>query len=321
MRVEYLYGPVQEDLALVEETLVALKEVEFPPLAEMLGLVLRAGGKRLRPALALLAGSFQDYRLDLLVPLAAAIELLHTATLVHDDVIDNALTRRGHPTANSLFHNSTTVMLGDYMFAHAAHLVARTGNLRVIRLFAETLRSMAAGEIVQDMTAYDANQTVQSYLQRIGGKTASLFATACEGGGIVSGAPEVWVTALREYGYNLGMSFQIVDDILDFIGEKEELGKPVGSDLMQGTLTLPSLMLLERYPDENPVRQLFAEPKRHQYLIQAVAMIRDSDIPHRAYEVAHGYDDSASQALEALPNGVSRRALKDIADYVLERRT
>ncbi|MFQ5878843.1 MAG: polyprenyl synthetase family protein [Dehalococcoidia bacterium] len=321
MRVEALYGPVQKDLALVEEALASLKEVDFPPLAQMLDLVLRAGGKRLRPALALLAGHFHDYRLDLLVPLAASIELLHTATLVHDDVIDNARTRRGHPTANSVFHNSTTVMLGDYMFAHAAHLVARTGNLRVIRLFAETLRRMAAGEIVQDMTAYDASQTVQSYLQRIGGKTASLFATACEGGAIVSGAPEAWVTALRDYGHNLGLSFQIVDDILDFIGEEEQLGKPVGSDLMQGTLTLPSLLLLERHPDGNPIRPLFAQPQRQEYLEQAVAMIRDSDIPQQAYDIARVFGDSARRALAALPPSPRRQTLLDIVSYVLERRT
>lgn len=321
MRVEALYGPIQKDLSLVEAALAALKETGFPPLAQMLDLVLRSGGKRLRPALALLAGSFQDYRLELLVPLAASIELLHTATLVHDDVIDNALTRRGQPTANSLFHNSTTVMLGDYLFAHAAQLVARTGNLRAIRLFAETLRRMAEGEIIQDMTAYDADQTVQSYLQRIGGKTASLFATACEGGAIVSGAPEAWIAALSEYGYNLGLGFQIVDDILDFIGEKEELGKPVGSDLMQGTLTLPSLLILERYPDDNPIHRLFARPERHDYLAEAVAMIRDSDIPQQAYQMARSFGEGAQRALAALPESPPRRTLLSIVDYVLERRT
>ncbi|MDO8612828.1 MAG: polyprenyl synthetase family protein, partial [Dehalococcoidia bacterium] len=133
MRTGLLYGPVQEDLARVEATFESLKQVDYAPLAEMLGMILGGGGKLLRPALTLLAGHFGEYDLDLLVPLAASVELLHTASLVHDDVIDSADTRRGRPTANSAFHNSTTVMLGDYMFAHAADQVARTGNIRVIR--------------------------------------------------------------------------------------------------------------------------------------------------------------------------------------------
>jgi geranylgeranyl pyrophosphate synthase len=321
MRVDTLYGPVQQDLGLVEETLTSIRDVEMPVLGEMLALALRPGGKRLRPALALLSGGFCEYRLDLLVPLAASIELLHTATLVHDDVIDNADLRRGQPTANSSFHNSTTVMLGDYMFAHAANLVAQTGNIRVIRLFADTLRRMALGEIVQDMAAYDADQTVESYLQRIGGKTASLFSTACEGGAIVSGAPEDRVGALREYGYNLGISFQIVDDILDFVGDEAEMGKPVGSDLLQGTLTLPSLLLLERAPDDNPVRRLFAHSDQREHLDEALGMIRESDILPRAFEIANDYGAKAKSALEALPDRPSKRALEDITDYVLERRT
>ena len=144
-------------------------------------MVLSGGGKLLRPALALLAGRFGHYNLDLLVPLAASVELLHTATLVHDDVIDTATTRRGRPTVNSAFHNSTTVMLGDYLFAHAANQVVKTDNLRVVRLFSDTLMIMAKGEIRQDLDAYDSRQTIRDYLQRIGGKTASLFATACEG--------------------------------------------------------------------------------------------------------------------------------------------
>ena len=207
MRTHLLYGSVQEDLRVVEETFDGIKAVDYGPLSEMLGMVLGGGGKLLRPALALLSGRFGEYNLDLLVPLAASVELLHTATLVHDDVIDTADTRRGRPTVNSSFHNSTTVMLGDYMFAHAADQVARTGNIRVIRLFSQTLMVMARGEINQDLTAYDSRQTVRDYLQRIGGKTASLFATACEGGAVVTEQPEEQIAALRDYGYNFGMAF------------------------------------------------------------------------------------------------------------------
>ena len=320
MRTGLLYGPVQEDLALVEATFESLKQVDYAPLAEMLNLVLAGGGKLLRPALTLLAGRFGKYDLDLLVPLAASVELLHTASLVHDDVIDNAATRRGRPTANSAFHNATTVMLGDYMFAHAADQVARTGNIRVIRLFSQTLMVMARGEIGQDLTAYDSRQTVRDYLQRIGGKTASLFATASQGGAVVAEEPEEWIEALRRYGYSFGMAFQIVDDILDFTGDEEEMGKPVGSDLMQGTLTLPSLLLMERYPKDNPVQKFFARPRK-ELLARAVRAIREGDIPQESYEMARSFCASAHEALAALPDDPARQALYDLTDYVLERRS
>ena len=320
MKVGLEYGPVQEDLALVEATFGSLKQVDYAPLTEMLELVLGGGGKLLRPALTLLAGRFGVYDLDLLVPLAASVELLHTASLVHDDVIDNASTRRGRPTVNSAFANATTVMLGDYMFAHAADQVARTGNIRVIRLFSQTLMMMTKGEIGQDLTAYDSRQTVRDYLQRIGGKTASLFATACENGAIVAQEPEEWVEALRTYGYNFGMAFQIVDDILDFTGDEAEMGKPVGSDLMQGTLTLPSLLLMERYPRGNPVQKFFAR-SRKELLTQAVEMVRESDIPQESYEMARSFCARAHEALSVLPDGPARQALYNLTDYVLERRS
>ncbi len=320
MKVGLEYGPVQEDLALVEATFGSLKQVDYAPLTEMLELVLGGGGKLLRPALTLLAGRFGVYDLDLLVPLAASVELLHTASLVHDDVIDNASTRRARPTANSVFANATTVMLGDSMFAHAADQVASTGNIRVIRLFSQTLMMMTKGEIGQDLTAYDSRQTVRDYLQRIGGKTASLFATACENGAIVAQEPEEWVGALRTYGYNFGMAFQIVDDILDFTGDEAEMGKPVGSDLMQGTLTLPSLLLMERYPKGNPVQKFFAR-SRKELLTQAVEMVRESDIPQESYEMARSFCARAHEALSVLPDDPARQALYNLIDHMLERRS
>jgi octaprenyl-diphosphate synthase len=321
VKLDDLYGPVQQDLDLVDGVIDALRDVDYQPMAEMLDLVLATRGKRLRPALALLAGKFGRYRLDLLVPLAAAIELLHTATLVHDDVIDNAATRRGRPTANSLLHNTTTVMLGDYMFAHAANFAAGTGNIDVIRLFSRTVITIARGEIGQDMAAYDTRQTVRQYLQRIAGKTASLFAAACQGGALLTEASKDRVEALKDYGYNLGMAFQIVDDILDFVGDEQELGKPVGSDLSQGTLTLPSLLLLDRYPKNNPIRKLFARRRRQECLSQAVQMVRQSDIPRESYQMAESFAKEAEGALTALPRNAARRTLRDIVAYVLERRS
>ena len=244
--VASLYVPVADDLQLVEDTLALTARTDFAPLQEMLEAVLSRGGKRLRPAIALLAGAFGSYDAQNQVLLATSIELLHTATLVHDDVIDTAQTRRGHPTVNARFDNAASVMLGDYMFAHAAELVARTGHVAVIRLFAQTLKTMATGELQQDIRAYDAESaSMRDYYGRIHGKTASLFETAGRGGAMMAGAPAETVSALGEYGRCLGMAFQIVDDVLDFTATAASLGKPVGGDLLAGTLTLPSILLME----------------------------------------------------------------------------
>jgi geranylgeranyl pyrophosphate synthase len=307
-------------LRKVEETFDSIRAVDYGPLSEMLGMVLGGGGKLLRPVLALLSGRFGEYNLELLAPLAASVELLHTATLVHDDVIDLADTRRGRPTVNSSFHNSTTVMLGDYLFAHAADQVVKTDSLRVVQLFAKTLMIMATGEIRQDMAAYDSRQTIRDYLHRIGGKTASLFSTACEGGAVVSKAPEEWIAALRDYGYNFGMAFQVVDDILDFTGDEAEMGKPVGSDLMHGTLTLPSLLLMERFPANNPVQKYFAKPGKER-LAQAVEMIRDLGIAEESYEMARDFCKRANEAISVLPDGPDRGTLTELTEYILERRS
>ena len=320
MKTAPLYGSVQEDLRLVEQVFDEIKQVDYGPLGEMLKMVLGGGGKLMRPALALLAGRFGNYDLDRLVPLAASVELLHTATLVHDDVIDNADMRRGRPTVNSAFQNSTTVMLGDFLFAHAADQVVRTDELRVVRLFSQTLMIMAKGEIRQDMAAYDSRQTIRDYLARINGKTASLFSTACEGGAIVAGEPDEHVAALREYGYNFGMAFQVIDDILDFAGDPEAMGKPVGSDLMQGTLTLPSFLLLERMPGDNPVKAYFDSPG-DEALAAAIAAIKDSGSLAESIEMARDFSRRAVEALASLPDNPDRRTLAELAAYILDRRS
>ena len=315
-----LYGPVADDLPRVDEMLRSLARVEQPWLERMLSSTLEGGGKRMRPALALLAGTYGDYDLERLVPLASSVELLHTATLVHDDVIDAADERRGRPTAASMFNNASSVMLGDYMFAHAAEFVARTGDIRVIRNFAATLGIMANGELKQDMAAFEYSADVQQYLDRIYGKTASLFATATENGAIVSGAPEDFVEPLRRYGEALGMAFQIVDDVLDFTGDAEEMGKPVGSDLLAGTLTLPTILYMQRSPEENPVRRAFAGVRRRSNLSRAVDEIRGSELLEESMDSARHFAGLARSALASVPVGETRDALDGVIDYVLERR-
>ena len=323
MKVASIYGPVQDDLRLVEDIFDRIKHVEnFPALSKMLEHVLSGGGKRLRPAIALLTGKFGDYNADLHVPLAASIELLHTATLVHDDVIDASPSRRGQPTASALFNNAASVMLGDFMFAHAAELISRTDNTKVVRLFAHTIMAIAGGELHQDLSAYEYSQDTMQYFARIEGKTASLFATSAKGGAMVARCSQPEIEALTAYGLNVGMAFQVVDDILDFAGDEQEMGKPIGSDLLQGTLTLPSLLLMERYPKDNPIKKAFRTKKpKAEYVGQAVQMVVNSDILDETYGVARDFRDKAIAALGTLPANDARATLEDIAAYVLERRS
>ena len=320
MSIDTIYQLIQEDLAQVEDRLKSVVEVDFPFQAELLSYCLQGGGKRIRPLLTLLAGKFYDYDLTSILPMAAAVELMHTATLVHDDAIDHSPVRRGRPTVNALWGEETTVLLGDYLFAKAGEFATDTGNLYVVRLFTQTLQTISSGEINQSYNAFNLAQTRQQYIKRIAGKTASLFILSAESGAILSHAPQRSVEVLREYGYNLGIAFQIVDDILDFISTEEEMGKPIGSDLAQGTFTLPAMLVLERYPEDNPVKRLFENRDERDNVRQAIELVQNSPIVSECYRVASDYCSRACHNLELLPDDAGRRRLVDIADYVVERK-
>ena len=229
-----VFESVQTDLGLVEEAIRRVGDVEYPFLGSLLEHVLATRGKRVRPALVLLSASFNEYRLEHLVPLAAAIELLHTATLVHDDLIDNSDTRRGKATLHNLTSKAATVLVGDYLFANAAALCTETESVAVMRVFGQALMTIVDGELKQLFSSGFWRQSREEYYRKIEGKTASLLRTATETGAILSRASEEQIATLSDYGYNLGMAFQIVDDVLDFTSTAVQLGKPVGSDLRAG---------------------------------------------------------------------------------------
>jgi len=319
LQASALYTPILGELALVEERLAALRRPEYPSLERILESMLSHGGKRIRPALTLLAGQLEEYRLDVLIPMATGVELLHTATLIHDDVVDKAGVRRRRPTTFVEWGAGPAVLAGDYLFAAAADQVAMTGNQRVIRLFAQTLMTIAQGELGQVFAAHRWQANRETYFERIGAKTATLFATATESGAVLSQAPERTVQALREYGHNLGMAFQVVDDILDFAGDEDELGKPVGSDLLQGTLTLPAFWLVENYPGDNAIKRYF-QNQESEDLSEAIETVRNSPGLEEAQTIAVSYGDRARSALQDHPAGPTLSALFDLIDYVLERR-
>jgi geranylgeranyl pyrophosphate synthase len=320
LELNQIYQPVQEDLVRVRESLRSIIKVDFPWLSEQLNYVVGSGGKGIRPALTLLAGKFYDYNLEYLLPMAASVELMHTATLIHDDAIDKSAVRRSQPTIYQLWGEEPAILLGDYLFAKAGEFVSDTKNPRVIKLFSQTLATISSGELNQFFGAFKLEQTRQQYFQRVARKTASLFSLATESGAILSRATEKSVKALKDYGHNLGIAFQIVDDLLDFIGTEEELGKPVGSDLLQGTLTLPAMLLLERYPDDNPVRRVFEKKDRARNIALAIEAIRGSPIVDQCYEMASDYCAKACRSLKLLPEDASRQSLADLADYVVARK-
>ena len=320
-RTALIYEPIKEDLIRVEERLRNLSGVKTPYLPDLLDYVFQTGGKRVRPAITMLAASFHPYEHDHPIIMATAVELLHIATLIHDDTIDNSPLRRGKATVSDVWGKNVAVLLGDYVFATSATFVCDTNNVRVIRRFSETIMELSSGELLEYFNTDNWKQTREDYNDRIYHKTASLFSTSAETGAILSGASEESVQALKSYGRNIGMAFQIVDDILDVQGNAEEIGKPVGNDLLQGVLTLPTIMLLERYPAENPIVEFFrhGDHERTDGLKRALEMIQNSEIIEDCYTVVRDYCLTASKAIDSFPDSPAQRSLLDLSHYVMER--
>lgn len=310
---------IQDDLDKVKDNLNSITRVDFDWLSEQLGYVIKSTGKGIRPALTLLAGKFYDYNLEYLLAMATAVELMHTATLVHDDAIDKSDVRRGKATIYKIWGGETAILLGDYLFAKAGEAVSDTQSPRVTKLFSQTLATISSGEINQLLGAFKVDQTREDYFQRISGKTASLFSLSTESGAILSKAPETSVCLLKEYGYNLGIAFQVVDDILDFVSTEQALGKPVGSDLAQGTLTLPAMLLAEHYPEDNPITKVFQNIDREQNIARAIDMVCNSSITDECYKIASGYCHKARRILSQLPESSSRPVMETLSDFIITR--
>lgn len=311
---------VSEDLVKVEHKMREAPHENIEPLAAALDTLLKSGGKRVRPALALLVSHLYESPPDKAIALAAAVEMLHTATLVHDDLIDGALLRRGNSTLNAIWSPSATVLAGDFLFAWAANLAAQTENIRVMRIFSRTLMTICGGEIRQLFRLPWREQSRQDYDRRIYAKTASLFATATEAAAVLVGAPESGVKALRDYGHQLGMAFQIMDDVLDFVGSSKEMGKPVGSDMRQGIVTLPIIYYLDLHPDDELLVQVFEGHAGNGVVEAAVARIREAGAMDAAMRDARAYVQRAQAALTELPGNGYRQGMFDLADFVVQRR-
>lgn len=291
-----------------------------PDLRAALEHLLAAGGKRIRPTLGLLVGNMLGGDSATLVTLGAAVELLHTATLVHDDLIDGALLRRGSETLNARWSSAATVLTGDFLFARAAKLAADVDYLPVMQLFAETLAIIVNGELTQLFSARGVINR-DNYYQRIYAKTASLFEMTTRAAAMISQDDQSVVEAMRKFGYELGMAFQIVDDLLDFTGEQSAVGKPLGSDLLQGLVTLPAIYYAETNPDHPDVRSLAAGGwGDHERMERLVQSIRASKAVHEAMREAEQCVERAIAHLAPFEDCEEKAALEELAKYVVDRK-
>ena len=313
-----LLEPLRPYLEATERILQQVAAEAKHPLDERLREAL-AGGKRLRPVLVILAGQvFVPSSLPF-YKLAAAVETLHTATLVHDDVVDGSRLRRGRRTMHTTWPVGAAILAGDYMLARAAGLVAEIGDPQLLRILTDALRAMCAGEIQQMFTAEGSLPTREAYYCAIDAKTASLLAAATVMSARLAGASEQQALALRRYGRELGIAFQITDDVLDFEGDERMLGKPSGSDLRQGMVTLPTLLYLESAPGDGPVQAVLAGDRDPIRVRQAVQAIRNSSAIQAAQAEARGHARAGELALDSLPQSNAVEMLRALAALVVER--
>jgi octaprenyl-diphosphate synthase len=293
-----------------------------PRITEVTAHLVEAGGKRLRPMLTLAAARLLGYQGDNHVKLAATVEFIHTATLLHDDVVDESQRRRGRPTANLLWDNKSSVLVGDYLFARSFQLMVETGSLRVMDILANASAVIAEGEVLQLTAAQDLRTTEAIYLTVVRGKTAALFAAATEVGGVIAGAPEAQVHALRSYGDALGIAFQIVDDLLDYGGVAAVIGKNTGDDFRERKLTLPVIKAVALADAEERafwLRVIEKGDQREGDLDHAMALMARHGAMEAARTEALAWAAQARAALTVLPEHPLRQMLEDLADYVVAR--
>lgn len=315
-----LFAPVDEDLRLLTENLKRLISARHPILGAAAEHLFEAGGKRLRPAIVFLVSRATLGDTEITPRhrrLAEITEMIHTASLVHDDVVDEAALRRNVPTVNNLFDNRIAVLAGDFLFAQSSWYLANLDNLEVVKLLSEVIRDFAEGEILQSINRFDTGISLEAYLEKSYYKTASLMANSAKAAAVLSEVSLEMIACLYNYGKDLGLAFQIVDDILDFTSPTEVLGKPAGSDLISGNITAPALFALEEHPFlKTLIEREFREEGDRE---RALDLVQDSQGLRRSRELAAYHAKLAHRHLEGLKASASKASLLDLTDYVLSR--
>ncbi len=314
---------LEPELQATNQAIVARMDSPVALIPQLAAHLVAAGGKRLRPLLTLAAAKLCGYEGTRQIQLAACVEFIHTATLLHDDVVDESVLRRGFASANAVFGNKASVLVGDFLFARAFQLMVSDGSLEVLRILSDAAATIAEGEVLQLTTQNDLATTEQKYFDVIRGKTAALFAAACEVGGVIADRPAAQCAALARFGMDLGMAFQLVDDALDYSADETELGKTVGDDFREGKLTYPVLLAIAG-ADGNELefwtRTIGQGEQTETDLGTALALMQQHKATHRSLERADAFVDSACAALAAFPASPMRAALEEVARYTTARR-
>jgi geranylgeranyl pyrophosphate synthase len=321
MELDTIYQSISEGLTDVEKHLFELSRAENIAVSEAVFQTLRAGGKRLRPALVLMSAQACGCENGKGTRVAAAMELIHTASLIHDDVIDDADTRRGLPTVNSRCGMRMTVLIGDYVYSRVMGILAVEGNLEILKCATDCAESMIASELTQTAHQNDVNISEETYLSIIAGKTASLLSCACKSGALLGDVQDGEVEILAEYGMNLGMAFQITDDLLDITGTQDTVGKPMGNDIKEGRMTLPYIHTMSSTDDgaAGLIEKAFSPDAPEAIIGEIQGVVESSGGIQYSRERAREYAVACKKGLESLAASESRDAMALLADYVTDR--
>jgi len=317
-----LLSGIQQDLDIIDQAFQERATSSLDIFNTASTHMLSSRGKRVRTALTLLSGKLADYHFERLLLVSIALEMVHLASLIHDDIIDHADTRRGIPTINARWGEPIAILLGDYFFAHSARTIADLNDSRVIRLFSDTVAAVCEGTILETLSAGQLDLSVDAYIKRISGKTASLMAAACKGGAIVSNATPEQADALYEFGLNLGIAFQIVDDVLDYTGSEGTTGKPTGNDLRQGLITLPLIYALQAQNNghTDDVRQILTSREANDDRLSAVIQwVVEGPGIQAALDEAQRFAEHARKALQLFPSSKDRTVLDEFTYFILDR--
>ncbi|OYQ32440.1 farnesyltranstransferase [Niveispirillum lacus] len=320
--LDTLVALVAEDLADVNDIIVNRMQSPVALIPQLAGYLIASGGKRLRPVLTLAAAKLCGYQGETHKPLAACVEFIHTATLLHDDVVDESDLRRGQASANAVFGNKSSVLVGDFLFSRAFQVMVEAGSLDVLRILSNASAVISEGEVLQLITQNDTATSEEAYLEVIKAKTAELFAAACRIGAVVAGRPATEEDALRSYGMNLGIAFQLVDDVLDYSAAQARLGKNIGDDFREGKITLPIVLAFRRGDDEERAfwrRTMEDLDQGDGDLERAIALMAKHNALHDSVERARHYVSVARDALGLFPASPVKRALLDVLEFVVDR--
>ncbi|MFD3446107.1 heptaprenyl diphosphate synthase component II [Microbacteriaceae bacterium 4G12] len=319
MKLQVMYSFLRSDIEKIEQELKAVVASEQQLLQEAALQLIQAGGKRIRPVFVLLCGKFGNYKLDTVKHAAVALELIHMASLVHDDVIDAALLRRGNSTVNAKWGDRIAMYTGDYLFAKSLECITNINIPEAHQALSKTIVEVCKGEIEQIEDKYNFDQNLRTYLRRIKRKTALLIASSCQLGAIASGACRDTVNRLFWFGYFVGMSYQIIDDILDFVSTEEALGKPAGGDLLQGNITLPVLYAMQ-VPELREKIVCVHEGTNDSEMKTIIRLIKESDAIEQSFAFSERYLKKAFEVIKPLPRGQAKSALQNVAKYIGKRK-